>query len=135
MIGRPFIAFALLALAVAPAAPAVAQPDLSGVYQTAGTNPDGSAYSGETEISRNGEAYRVVQHVGGTAEGTGIVSGDVLAVSFPEAGWVAAYEIQPDGTLEGVWAQTGGSALGRERLTPEGGGASDSEPNAARPVR
>jgi hypothetical protein len=121
MTRRSIAAVAVLACVLSAAVPAAAQPDLSGVYDTAGTNPDGSAYSGETEIARTGEAYRVVQRVGSTAQGTGLVSGDVLAVSFPDAGWVAAYRIRPDGTLEGVWVQSGGSALGRETLTPAGG--------------
>ena len=42
--------------------------------------------------------YRVIQYVGGTTEGTGLFTGNVLAVMFPEAGWLAAYKLRPDGT-------------------------------------
>lgn len=114
---RLFLAGALVALLLA-AGPAPAQ-DLSGVYATQGTNPgNGGSYSGQTEIRRTGDTYRVTARVGGVAEGTGIFVNGVLSVMFREQGWIATYALQQDGSLRGIWAQDGGRQLGQEILTP-----------------
>jgi hypothetical protein len=114
LVGSAIVCLLVLAVAV----PAMAQSDPAGLYATMGTNPDGSAYEGETEVIATGTTYRVIQHVGGTTEGTGLFTGNVLAVMFPEAGWLAAYKLRPDGTLTGVWTSAGGTETGTETLTP-----------------
>ncbi|NBC34432.1 MAG: hypothetical protein GVY13_17290 [Alphaproteobacteria bacterium] len=115
---RHFLTAALVALLLA-AGPAPAQ-DLSGVYATEGTNPgDGGRYTGQTEIRRTGDTYRVTAQVGGMAEGTGIFLNGVLSVMFREQGWIATYALQQDGSLRGIWAQDGGQQLGQEILTPQ----------------
>jgi hypothetical protein len=114
---RPF-ALAFVLFLVLAAGSALAQ-DIAGIYATQGSNPGGGGqYAGETEIARTGETYRVVAQVGTTAVGTGVFLDGVLSVTFPEAGWIASYALQPDGSLVGIWAQAGGTRLGQETLVP-----------------
>ena len=50
--------------------------------------------------------------------GLGLIQAGVLAVSFVVEGrpGVAAFEVEPDGKLRGIWTTGGG--LGTEVLTP-----------------
>jgi hypothetical protein len=60
--------------------------DPVGRYRVRGTNPNGSAYSGEVRVTRTGDTYRVVWDIGGqTYTGTGIGDDDFIAVSIAPA--------------------------------------------------
>lgn len=99
-------------------APALAQ-DLGGVYATEGVNPGGGGgYTGQTVIEQTGATYRVSAEVGTSAVGTGVFLDGVLSVMFPDQGWIASYALQSDGSLRGIWAQSGDTAIGQETLTP-----------------
>lgn len=109
---------AVLMQSAAPAPPAGdLNGDLTGVYACEGVRPDGVVYRGMVEIVRHADTYRIrwflpprEQHFG-----LGIVSGNVLAVSyFGDLLGVVAYHINHDGgttRLVGRW--TAAAAPGR----------------------
>jgi hypothetical protein len=85
--------------------------DLAGLYACEGLGPDGATYRGMVEIVRQEEAYAVLwvlpphgQHLG-----LGLVTGDVLAVSyFSNPPGIVAYQIEHDGgqrRLVGRWTE------------------------------
>jgi hypothetical protein len=98
-------------------APAQPVNDLTGIYACEGVRPDGAVYRGLVELVRRDDTY----HVGWFLPphehhfGLGIVSGDVLAVSyFGDLPGVVAYRIDNDGDttrLVGRW--TAAAAPGR----------------------
>lgn len=97
--------------------------DIAGRYRMEGRNPTGSgAYRGEVAVARNGDSYQVRWQLGqGSQVGTGIVLDKVLSVTFqagPGPAGVAAFRINPDGSLTGVWVVGGGGAVGTETWTP-----------------
>ncbi len=92
-----------------------------GIYDIAGTNPDGSEYQGGLALGPGPAGSWLARwQVGGTQLlGLGLIQGGVLAVSFVVDGrpGVAVYEVEPDGKLRGSWTTGGG--LGTEILTPK----------------
>jgi hypothetical protein len=115
---RQMLLAAALFLATA-ALPAAAQLR-DGMYTVEGSNPDGSTYEGEFALRAGPAAsWIAIWQVGDTRLlGLGVIHGGVLAVSFVVEGrpGVAAFEVEPDGRLRGVWSTGGG--LGTEMLTP-----------------
>lgn len=101
------------------AMPATAQ-IRQGEYEVEGQNPDGSTYGGIFALQdAPGAGWIATWQVGDVRlVGLGLVQGGVLAVSFVVSGrpGIAAYEVQEDGRLRGVWSTGGG--LGTEALTP-----------------
>jgi hypothetical protein len=116
---------------VALVAPAYAgeqasEKSLAGVYSCEGMNPDGRTYSGIVEIVRIKDTYLVRWTMPNDSQvvGVGILSGDVLSVSYyggtPS---LVVYSVAESGQLQGKW--TAGGAEGMvftETLTrmPEG---------------
>jgi len=104
-------------------AAADAKADLPGVYQCAGTNPDGSSYKGVVEIAKVEGTYRVRWTLGDDLSilGVGILSNGVFAVSyFGGAPAVVVYKL--DGNrLIGEWTMGGAEgAVYAETLTKMG---------------
>jgi hypothetical protein len=97
--------------------------NLEGTYEALGTNPDGKgSYKGTVMISKVKSTYKLVWNVGAIYIGTGILTGNVLSVSFADKkqSWfgVVSYLIKQDGKiLEGLWAEHKGTHLGKEVLT------------------
>lgn len=114
-----FIAICLLGMSGALAQTS----DLAGRYRIEGRNPSGSGiYRGGVLVSRNGDAYHVRWQLGRSAQvGTGLVLDKVFAVTF-QAGagpvGVAAFRINADGSLTGIWAGPGTSIIGTESWVP-----------------
>jgi hypothetical protein len=108
---------ALLGLLLA--APAAAQLR-EGLYTVEGQNPDGSTYEGQFALQAGPGASWLAgwQVADARILGLGVIQGGVLAVSFVVDGrpGVAAYEVEQDGRLRGIWSTGGG--LGTELLTP-----------------
>lgn len=102
-----------------PALPAWAQ-IREGLYEVEGQNPDGTTYSGHLSLqTAPGAAWIATWQMSDVRiVGLGLIQGGVLAISFVVEGLpgIAAYEVDPDGTLRGVWTTGGG--LGTETLTP-----------------
>jgi hypothetical protein len=97
--------------------------DIAGRYRIEGSNPTGSGvYRGEVAIARQGDSYQVrwLLEQGGQA-GVGVVLDRVFAVTF-QAGagpaGIAAFRLNPDGSLTGIWAGPGMQAVGTERWIP-----------------
>ena len=76
--------------------------DLAGEYDATGKNPSGTNYKAKLTVEPAGNLYRFVWS--NNTDGVGIRHGDHVAVGIGGArcGFVA-YEIKPDGTLDGVW--------------------------------
>ena len=92
---------------------------VKGQYQVAGTNPNGTTYSGTALIERNGVRYTCKWSIDGEAMyGEGTLQGDRLRLNWgrdpSNLDDVVTYTISTDGILRGVWA--GGQ--GTETLTP-----------------
>lgn len=94
--------------------------DITGKYVGTGTNPDGSGYECEVEITKEGNVYKTVWYFDGKSgyEGRGILKGDTFVVGFGNAqGYgVVAYTVGSDGSLEGTWSGKGGTKVGTEKL-------------------
>lgn len=121
---KSLITGALLAVL---ATPALAQ--RQGGYAVEGQGADGQRYQGTLALEQTGQhTWRVTWRVGGdTAHGVGLLipQGPLLIVGYSAGGQeigVAAYAVQPDGSLRGTWTQGTGGGIGTETLTPAGGG-------------
>jgi len=119
MSSKPIVRFALVLL-VLSAVPATAQATrvvyLPGIYQVAGTNPDGTKYTGTVTVTRTRATYRIVWKIGRRVwRGTALRTGKVLSVGYN--GGVAVYRIVDSKRFEGEWAPHGGAKTGREIWT------------------
>lgn len=91
--------------------------NLVGRHTATGTRPDGTEYTSTVDITIEGSVYTFIWD--NLELGTGIQHGDVISV-----GWggdicsVAAYTVQPNGTLDGEWTNVGKDQLGTEIAQP-----------------
>lgn len=97
--------------------------DIAGRYRIEGSNPTGSGvYRGEVAIARAGDTYQVRWILEqGSQVGLGVVLDKVLAVTFQDGAapaGIAAFRINPDGSLTGIWAGSGTVSVGTERWIP-----------------
>ena len=116
---KKIIASALFALSMI--APAAAQ-SIGGSYTSAGTNLDGSPYTGTVEITLTSETTCTIHWVTGGSTSDGICSrnGDAFAAAYVlgDAFGLVVYKVLPDGTLDGLWTIAGQGGNGTEVLTP-----------------
>ena len=92
---------------------------IGGRYMVRGTNPDGSTYGGSAEIIlANDGSCRMLWNTGDAFNGTCIISGQSVNAIYQSGSGsgTANYQLQPDGTLTGVW--TMGAGNGTEVLIP-----------------
>lgn len=113
------LAAALLALPfLAP--PAAAQ--RAGFYAVQGAGADGSRYEGVVQLTPTGpQTWRLSWRIAGeTINGIGVSNGKMLSAGYSQGGQTgtALYEVQPNGTLNGIWTSGREGGLGTERLTP-----------------
>ena len=92
-------------------------------YKVAGTNPDGSPYSGAADITRASDTTCNITWTAGSTSSNGICmrNGDAFAAGYvlrKDAGLVI-YQVKEDGTLDGLWTVAGKNGTGTEVLTPE----------------
>ncbi|MGE5268514.1 MAG: hypothetical protein ACM3JG_02455 [Thiohalocapsa sp.] len=114
------VAAALLAMARAEAQA------VGGSYAVSGTNFDGSPYTGSAVITPSGPAAhnaacRIEWRTGGTqSSGFCMISGDSLAAAYRLGNSVGLvlYQLQPDGSLNGVRTLADKPGQGTERLAP-----------------
>lgn len=100
--------------------------EISGKYNVAGTNPDGSGYKGTLEIISHGDVYQFRWDAGNQYDGVGVVNGNVVAVAFANGPngkgcGVVDYEIASDGNLDGRWGYWGVNEAGSEKALRTGG--------------
>ena len=111
------------ALAAMLAAGAAGAQQLGGAYTVAGTNFDGTPYTGTATITyTTSTSCRIIWLTGSTtSEGICMANGDAFAAGYTfNSGQVglAVYRVMPDGTLQGTWTVTDTEGAGTEVLTP-----------------
>jgi hypothetical protein len=91
---------------------------LPGDYDATGKNPDGKVYKAKLTVEPAGNLYRFVWS--NNTDGVGIKQGSNVAVGIGGArcGFVA-YEVKPDGTLDGIWGGYGSDKTGTEKATKQ----------------
>ena len=92
--------------------------DLIGNYEAIGKNPNGTPYKVNLTVEPAGKTHRFVWS--NDIDGVGIKRGNHVAVGIGgvRCGFVA-YEIRPDGTLDGVWGGYGSDQTGTEMATKQ----------------
>ena len=90
---------------------------IEGDYEATGTNPSGTRYQLKLSVQAAGRAYKFVWS--NKSQGFGIRVGDNIAVGFggEQCGFVA-YQVMPDGSLDGVWGGAG-QQTGTEKATKQ----------------
>jgi hypothetical protein len=117
------VAFVALSVAFAAGPALAAQPDIAGKYQCAGSNPDGSRYSGTVVITPMGSAWRIDWTIAGSSHGgVGLLEGNVFSACWnirgTRDGGIVVYRTEPDGRMIGQWSTTKGSgSVATETLT------------------
>lgn len=113
----PWISAALLAVAT----PAGAQSIVSGTYDVAGTDVDGSTYTDWMRITAKSDTDCVIdwERDGKPMRTLCLISGDALATSFlfDNAIILLVYRSVGYGRLEGIWKIDGEASAGRETIT------------------
>jgi hypothetical protein len=91
---------------------------LAGQYDASGKNPDGKEYKATLTVEPAVNLYRFLWS--NNTEGLGIKRGDNVAVGIggSRCGFVT-YEIQSDGTLDGIWGGYGTEKTGTEKATKQ----------------
>lgn len=106
-----------------PVLPSSGEVSVGGNYAGTGTNEDGSSYSCDVVITREGDRYKAVWYFNGKPgyEGVGIKKGQTFVVGFAnnQGYGVVAYTVNGDGSLDGLWAAKGAAKTCSERLTPK----------------
>jgi hypothetical protein len=111
-----FLCFLTTALALA----ATAADDITGDYTGFGREPyNGAMYTCETNITQDGEVYKIVWDFGTYSyDGVGIIKDGRLCVGYAsQLGYgVAIYNIEADGVLDGAIGLPGYKEIGTEKL-------------------
>lgn len=94
---------------------------IEGTYEGGGTTPDGQTYSCEVKFMPAKQVYWVERYVGDIpmVPGVGIRRDDLFVVGFRDERdryAVIAYDVKPDGSLEGTSAYQDGAKTGTETL-------------------
>ena len=91
---------------------------LTGEYDATGKNPGGTQYKAKLTVEPAGNLYHFVWS--NNTDGVGIKRGDNVAVGIggTRCGFVI-YEVQSDGTLDGLWGGGGSDKTGTERATKQ----------------
>ncbi len=91
-------------------------------YSVAGTNLDGSSYSGTAIVTIESETTCSIRWQTGSTTSVGICmrSGDSYAAAYQLGGKVGLviYKAEGGGSLKGIWTVTGLNGVGTEVLTP-----------------
>lgn len=91
--------------------------DLAGLYDVIGATPDGGKYTAKLTIAASGPGFTFEwAHPKATVLGRGVKKGDMVIAGLgrKQCSFVA-YDVLPDGSLEGVWGGVGTSTLGTEK--------------------
>ncbi len=89
---------------------------LAGEYEATGKNPDGKQYKVTLTVEPAGNLYHFAWS--NNTDGVGIKRGDNIAVGIGgrRCGFVM-YQVQSDGTLDGIWGGGGSDKTGTEKAT------------------
>ena len=114
-------ALAIGFLGLALAGTSAAAQMVGGEYRVTGTNADGSAYRGTATITPSSDSTcRISWQTGSNSTGICMMTGSALAASYALGGKVGLVlcQLQPDGSLKGVWTVADQPGAGTEILTP-----------------
>src|SRR2546421_11044101 len=91
---------------------------LTGEYDATGKNPSGTQYKAKLTVEPAGNLYHFVWS--NNTDGVGIKRGDNVAVGIggSRCGFVM-YEVQSDGSLDGMWGGGGSDKTGTEKATKQ----------------
>jgi hypothetical protein len=91
---------------------------LEGEYDATGKNPDGKQYKAKLTVEPAGNLYRFVWS--NNTDGVGIKRGNNVAVGIggSRCGFVV-YQVESDGSLDGVWGGGGSDKTGTEKATKQ----------------
>jgi hypothetical protein len=89
---------------------------LAGDYKLVGKNPDGGDYKGTVSIANKAGGYTFVWSNGSSGFGVQRTNNVSVGVGGSKCAFVA-YEIKPDGRLDGVWGGYGSNKTGTEKAT------------------
>ena len=94
--------------------------NLVGRYRADGKNPNGTSYTGEVEIRNENAMYYFIWTINSqTLYGSGTLNNNILNINW--SGGLVSYVLQPNGVLQGSWA----NGQGTETLTPYGSSKRD----------
>ena len=89
---------------------------LDGDYNVTGKNPNGSGYKAELSITPKAGGYQFAWS--NNTSGFGIKQGNTVSVGIGGSRCAfVAYEIKPNGMLDGVWGGYGSDKTGTEKAT------------------
>jgi hypothetical protein len=113
--------FAALLLPAAGTAVAADSMTLASHYDVAGTNPNGSAYSGTATVKVISDTTFTIKWdiAGSVYEGFGMRLNDTLSATYTIDGepGLVMYKVDGNG-IKGLWAIRGHNGSGTEQLTP-----------------
>ena len=91
---------------------------LAGEYDATGTNPNGKQYKASLTVESAGNLYHFAWS--NNTDGIGIKRGDNIAVGIGgrRCGFVM-YQVQSDGSLDGIWGGGGSDKTGTEKATKQ----------------
>jgi len=102
---------------------AAAAQTVGGTYNVAGTNFDGSSYSGTATITPSSNSTCRIEWKTGSTDSTGfcMLANKAFAAAYKlnDSVGLVVYELQPDGSLKGYWTIADKPGAGTETLTPE----------------
>lgn len=112
-----------LTLGLAGLANAADSLTLAPLYKAAGTNSDGSAYTGTVAFKVISETtYSIEWTIGKSViKGFGMRQGDILSATYTMQGQpgLIIYRVKEGGVFAGTWAIKGLNGTGTEVLTPK----------------
>lgn len=90
--------------------------DLAGDYAVSGKNPNGSAYKANLSVTPKAGGYKFAWS--NNSSGFGIKQGNTVSVGIGGSRCAfVAYEVKPNGVLDGVWGGYGSDRTGTEKAT------------------
>jgi hypothetical protein len=94
---------------------------IEGLYNAAGTNPDGSEYGCSLQVTKKAEnVYEWYWFNCGEYTGVGIQNGKVISVAYGANECSAmSYKVNANGSMDAVWTYVGQTDLGKETAKPK----------------
>lgn len=89
---------------------------IAGNYAVTGKNPNGSGYKADLSVTPKGGGYKFAWS--NNSSGFGIMRGNTVSVGIGGSRCAfVAYEVKPNGMLDGVWGGYGSEKTGTEKAT------------------